>query len=129
MAGKFQHISAREERGVLILAIELARISSYEQAEAMGRELIAAVEGKPAPKVVVDMSKLTYMSSVGYGPLITLRSRVRADNGRIILCGLSGVVKDVFEATRLLINPHSPKSLFEFTETLDQAIGLLAESK
>jgi hypothetical protein len=45
------------------------------------------------------------------------------------LCGLSGVVKDVFEATRLLINPHSPKSLFEFTETLDRAIVLLAESK
>jgi len=129
MAGKFQHISAREDRGVLILAIELARISSYEQAEAMGRELLTAVEGRPAPKVVVDMSKLTYMSSVGYGPLITLRSRVRAEGGGIILCGLSGVVKDVFEATRLLINPHSPKSLFEFTDTRDQAIALLAESK
>ena len=129
MAGKSQHISAREDRGVLILAIELARISTYEQAEAMGRELIEAVEGRPAPKVAVDMSKLTYMSSVGYGPLITLRSRVRAESGRIILCGLSGVVKDVFEATRLLINPHSPKSLFEFTDTLDQAIALLAEGK
>jgi|tagenome__1003787_1003787.scaffolds.fasta_scaffold19573175_1 anti-sigma B factor antagonist len=129
MAGPFKHISAREERGVLVLAIELARISTYEQAEAMGRELIDAVEGRPEPKVVVDLSKLNYMSSVGYGPLITLRSRVRAVSGRLILCGLSGVVKEVFEATRLLINPQSPKSLFEFTETGDQAVGLLAEDK
>lgn len=128
MSGTFRHISAREDRGVLILTLDVERISSYEVAEAMGRELIDAVREKTAPKVVVDMSKLSYMSSVGYGPLITLRSRVRAEGGRIILCGLSGVVKDVFEATRLLINPHSPKSLFEFTDTLDQAIGLLTSS-
>jgi anti-anti-sigma factor len=128
MPAPFRHISAREDRGILIITIEIARISSYEIAEAMGRELIDAVEGRPQPNVVVDLSKLTYMSSVGYGPLITVRSRVRAEGGRLILCGLSGVVKEVFEATRLLINPQSPKSLFEFTETLDQAIARLNEA-
>jgi anti-sigma B factor antagonist len=126
MPDNLKHISAREDRGVLILTVELARISSYEQAETIGRELLAAVEGRQSAKVVVDLSKLTYMSSVGYGPLITLRSRVRADGGRLVLCGLSGVVKEVFEATRLLINPNSPKSLFEFKDTLDQAIAVVA---
>lgn len=125
MNSNFKYISAREERGVLILQVELARISSYEQAEGMGRELLAAVDGQKSAKVVVDLSKLTYTSSVGYGPLITLRSRVRADGGRLILCGLTGVVKEVFEATRLLINPSSPKSLFEFTETVEQAVTAL----
>jgi anti-anti-sigma factor len=129
MPDNLKHISAREDRGVLILTVELARISSYEQAETIGRELLAAVEGRQSAKVVVDLSKLTYMSSVGYGPLITLRSRVRADGGRLVLCGLSGVVKEVFEATRLLINPNSPKSLFEFTDTADQAVALLTEGK
>jgi len=127
MSGNFRHILVREDRGILILTIEIARISSYELAEAMGRELLAAVEGRAAPRVVVDLGKLTYMSSVGYGPLITLRSRVRADGGRVILCGLSGVVKEVFEATRLLINPSSPKSLFEFTETVDEAVAALEQ--
>src|SRR5438477_13146994 len=110
MPGPFRHISVREDRGVIILTLELARISSYDLAEAMGRELMDATEGRPAPNVIVDLSKLTYLSSVGYGPLITLRSRVRSAGGRLILCGLSGVVKEVFEATRLLINPQSPKS-------------------
>jgi hypothetical protein len=36
-------------------------------------------------------------------------------------------VKEVFEATRLLINPNSPKSLFEFTDTVDQAIQQLVD--
>jgi anti-sigma B factor antagonist len=127
MPAPFRHISAREDRGVQVLTIESPRISSYELAEAVGRELIDAVEGRPAPKVIVELSKLAYMSSVGYGPLITLRSRIRASGGRLILCGLSGVVKEVFEATRLLINPQSPKSLFEFTETLEAAIQIMAD--
>src|SRR4051794_7890486 len=103
MAANYQHIAAREQDGVLIITVAVARLSSYELAEAFGRELLDAVSGKAAPKVVVDLSKLTYLSSVGYGPLITLRSRVRESGGRLILCGLSGVVKEVFEATRLLI--------------------------
>ena len=125
MAANYQNIAAHEQDGVLVITVAVARLSSYELAEAMGSELLDAVSGKTAPKVVVDLSKLTYLSSVGYGPLITLRSRVRESGGRLILCGLSGVVKEVFEATRLLINPHSPKSLFEFTETLDEAVAQL----
>jgi anti-anti-sigma factor len=124
MTGTLRHISARDDHGVLILTIELKRVSSYELAEGMGRELLDAVQGKPSPKVVVDLGKLEYMSSVGYGPLISLRGRIREASGRLILCNLSGVVKEMFEATRLLINPQSPKSLFEFTDTLDNAIAL-----
>src|SRR5262249_16009218 len=106
------------------LTIELKRISSYELAEEMGRELINATQGRQAPHVVVDLGKLEYMSSVGYGPLISLRGRVRASGGHLILCQLAGVVREVFEARRLLINPQSPKSLFEFTDTLESAIAM-----
>ena len=124
MTSSSRHISVREDGGVLILTIELQRISTYELSEAIGRELIEAVKGLESPKVVVNLGKVEYMSSVGYGPLITLRSRVRDSGGRLILCRLSGVVKEMFEATRLLINPSSPKSLFEFTDSLDDAVAL-----
>jgi len=127
MTGSYRHISAREDDGVLILAVELARVDRYELAESMGAELIEAVLGKTSPKVIVDLEKVTYISSVGYGPLISLRGRVREAGGRLILCGLAGVVKEMFEATRLLINPHSPKSLFEFAETREQAVAALRE--
>jgi anti-sigma B factor antagonist len=126
MASQYQHIAAREQNGVLVVSVNIQRLSSYELAEAMGRELLEAVSGKPAPKVVVDLSKLAYLSSVGYGPLITLRSRVRESGGRLVLCGLSGVVKEMFEATRLLINPNSPKSLFEFKQTVDESVAALS---
>jgi anti-anti-sigma factor len=125
MASAYRHISARKDGDVLILAIALKRVASYESAEAMGRELIEAVQAEGAKKVVVDLSRVEYMSSVGYGPLISLRGWVRQAGGRLVLCGLSTVVYQMFEATRLLINPHSPQSLFEFTGTIQSAVEIL----
>ena len=120
-----RYVSTRDDGDVQVLTLELNRLSSYELAEAAGRELIEAVQGRQAPKVVVDLGNVEYMSSVGYGPLITFRARVRDLGGRLVLSRLSPVVKEMFEATRLLINPHSPKSLFEFTDTLEDAVALL----
>jgi len=116
----------RTEGHVLILAIESKRIASYESAELMGAELIDAVQREEAIKVVVDLSRLEYMSSVGYGPLISLRTSIRNAGGRLVLCGLSPVIQQMFEATRLLINPNSPGSLFEFTDTVANAVTKLS---
>jgi anti-anti-sigma factor len=125
MSTAFRYLSTRDDGDVLILTLELNRLSSYEQSEIMGRELIEAVQARQAPKVVIDLGKVEYMSSVGYGPLITLRARVRDLGGQLVLSRLSPVVKEMFEATRLLINPQSPKSLFEFTDTLEDAVASL----
>lgn len=125
MSNPNRFVSRREEQGVTILALELARISDYEVAEAIGKALVEAALQGPAPKVVVDLEKLQYMSSVGYGPLITLRSRVLEAGGRLVLCRLSKVVQEMFDATRLLINPRSPSSLFEVRGTVDEAVIFL----
>jgi anti-anti-sigma factor len=125
MSSSNRYIATNETDGILVLTLSLQRVDSYETAEAMGRELVAAVQDKPSPRVVLDMSKLEYMSSVGYGPLISLRSYIREAGGRLVLCQLSPVVKEMFETTRLLINPHSPKSLFEFTDSREKALEML----
>ncbi len=125
MSNTQQFISAKTDRDILILTIMEKRVREYELAEAIGRELAAAVGQAPA-KVVVDMGQVEFMSSVGYGPLLSLRSCVRESSGRLVLCNLSEVVKDMFHATRLLINPHSPKSLFEHADTIEDAVTLLS---
>src|SRR5688572_707866 len=99
MTTAFRHVSTRHEGDVLILTLELNRLSSYEVSEAMGRELIESVQARQAPQVVVDLGKVEYMSSVGYGPLITFRARVRDLGGRLVLSRLTPVVKEMFEAT------------------------------
>lgn len=124
MTDGYDHLSVQKAGEVHVLTITLQRVASYELAEAMGRELAGAIHGSLSPKVVVDLRNVEYMSSVGYGPFISLRVRVRDAEGRLILCGLSPLLKELFEATRLLINPRSPTALFEFADTLDIAVAL-----
>jgi anti-anti-sigma factor len=121
-----RYVTVQESGEVVILSIGLARIKDFEVAEAIGKALISAALQKPAPKVVVDLSQLEYMSSVGYGPFLSLRAAIQDAGGRLVLCGLSPVIKQLFEATRLLINPHSPGSLFEFTDTVPAAAALIS---
>jgi anti-anti-sigma factor len=71
-----RYVTVEESGGVVILSIGLARIHDFEVAEAIGKALVSAALRKPAPKVVVDLSQLEYMSSVGYGPFLSLRARV-----------------------------------------------------
>ena len=123
---QYEHISVSQGQRPLVLTVELKQIRDYDLAEAMGKEFTAATGHEQAVNVVVDMGSVKFLSSVAYGPFITLRAHVRESGGRLILCNLSEPLKDMFETTHLLINPHSPDSLFEYAETLDDAIQMLS---
>lgn len=122
------HTAVDSGAGVLVLAVELDKVTTYEVAETLGKQMIGAAQQHPGAHVVIDMRNLVSLSSVGYGPLISLRGRVDAGGGRLVLCNLSKVLKETLESTRLLINPKSPKSLFEYADTLEDALATLAGS-
>lgn len=126
MSKPYEHISVSSDHGVLVLTIVPDRVTEYQLAEAMGRELLDEVKKQQTTKVIVDMGHVSFLSSVGYGPLVSLRAYVRQHAGRVALCNLNEVVKETFDATRLLINPRSPNSLFEFADDLPSAIALLS---
>ncbi|RSK27527.1 anti-sigma factor antagonist [Bacillus sp. HMF5848] len=50
---------------------------------------------------VFDMKKLEYIDSSGLGVLVGLHKKITNENGKIILKGINGMVKDVIELTRL----------------------------
>ena len=125
MLEQYHHITVDQDQGVLILTVLDARIDQFEAAEQMGRELIEAASGVDAKKVAVDMRHLQYMSSVGYGPFLSLHRRLSDSGGQLILCNLSEVIHEVFNSTRLLINPKSKASVFRAVDSLETAIEQL----
>ena len=126
MSKLYEHISVSSDQDVLVLTIIPNRVTDFGLAEAMGRELTDSTQQQQATKVIVDMGNVSFLSSVGYGPLVSLRAYVRQQGGRMVLCNLNAVVKETFDATRLLINPRSPNSMFEFADDLEKAIALVS---
>lgn len=62
--------------------------------------LSAIVKRKPA-KVVVDLSKVTYIDSSGLAVLIEAMQNVSGYGGKFALAGLQETVRPIFEIARL----------------------------
>jgi anti-anti-sigma factor len=67
---------------------------------AIGTRLAALVKQKPA-KLVVDLSKVTYIDSSGLAVLIEAMQNVGSYGGSFALSGLQESVRPIFEIARL----------------------------
>lgn len=128
MPEDYRHIVVDERAGVLIITIQDQQIDDWDQSESIRKEMVDAFTGSAQDKAVVDLRNVDYMSSVGYGPFLSLQSRVNQTGGRLMLSGLNPTVEKVFHVTRLMISPRSPKSVFEASNTLESAIRELSSA-
>lgn len=64
------------------------------------RVLSQAYEKKPS-RLVVNLEDVTYMDSSGIGTLVETLRKIKAYDGKLVLCGMNERVHSVFEITRL----------------------------
>src|SRR6201984_2630355 len=60
----------------------------------------AMIEKNP-PRVVIDLSDVTYIDSAGLAALIQAMQKVEAYGGKFLLAGLQETVRSIFEISRL----------------------------
>ncbi|MCA9124517.1 MAG: STAS domain-containing protein [Planctomycetaceae bacterium] len=125
MAEQYRYIEANVKQGVLILTITMKRLQDYETAKAVEAEFSAALSDASTSKVAVDIEQLEFLASVGFWPFLGLRHKVTEMGGRVVLCNLSKFVEQVFERTRLLINPSATSALFQKANSVNEAIEML----
>ena len=87
---------AKEDHKILPLEGEIDLHGSPEVAEA----LAALIKDEPR-KVIVDLSKVSYIDSSGLAVLFEGMQKVEAYRGRLYLIGLQENVRVVFESSRL----------------------------
>jgi anti-sigma B factor antagonist len=82
------------------------------------QEQILAVAG-PDARVVLDMTGVTYMSSAGLRMLLLAHRSIAGKGGKIVLVGLSTVLKDTMSVTGFL-------DFFTCSDSLDAGLQELA---
>ena len=65
------------------------------------REQLAAVIAEQAPRLLLDLTGLTYIDSSGLALFIESLQRMGAYGGKLALFGLSESVRHIFEVARL----------------------------
>ena len=103
-------MSLPDESNVLPLEGEIDLHVSPRVSASLG----AMIEQKPS-RLVVDLSKVTYIDSSGLAVLIEGMQNVEAYGGKFLLAGIQENVKPIFEIARLdqvfLIFPHVDAAL------------------
>lgn len=88
----------RREGDTIVVALQ-GEIDMHHT-PAVHSALADAYRKKPA-RLVVNLENVTYMDSSGIGALVEALRKVKAYNGKLVLCGLNERVHSVFEITRL----------------------------
>ena len=73
---------------------------------------------KGAKHLIADLDGLQYVSSMGLRCFLSVAQKLQPASGSLILCGLHGLPRQVFEMTRLI-------SLFPVFESTEQALTTL----
>ncbi len=71
-----------------------------------------------ATHLIADLGELQYVSSMGLRCFLAVAQKLKSVSGSLILCGLHGLPRQVFEMTRLI-------GLFPVFETTQQALATL----
>lgn len=60
-----------------------------------------ALERSAGARLVIDFGNVTYVSSAVFGKLIALNRLMRTRGHRLIICGLTPTISEIFTVTRL----------------------------
>lgn len=106
------HISNIDD--VTVIAIE-GELDGKTAPVAQGEVLPLA---QPGCKLLIDMSKVPYMSSAGLRMMLLIYRQVTANEGQCVLVGLSEEIEDTMEVTGFL-------DYFETRATHEEGLAVL----
>jgi anti-sigma F factor antagonist len=104
------------ENGALVFTIkgDLKIVSSEE----CKGEINSSISTSGAKKVVLDLKELTFLDSAGLAVFISAYKQLAVIDGEIVVCGLQGQPKTIFEISNM-------QKIIEVYPTLDEALAAL----
>jgi anti-anti-sigma factor len=112
---------------VLVLTVLRRQIEGEDLAAGLKEELLATVASYGATRVVLDLSQTRYVSSIAFWPLLALRRQLADQDGRLLICGLTGAVHEVFTTTKMVSSAGALNTPFEMAPDREAAVALLAD--
>jgi anti-sigma B factor antagonist len=93
-----------------VTVVELAGDVDANTAPTVTEQVLPLAQ--PGSKILMDMTKVPYMSSAGLRSLLSLYRQTSAKDGKLVLVGLSEDIKDTMSVTGFL-------NFFTTCETVD----------
>ena len=109
-------LTVRNLKDVTLVTLSDTSVVAPQVIDSIKRELFELVDEKGCGNLILDLSKVQYLSSSALGVLIPLHEKTQNLRGRLILCGVSPDIMKVFKITKL-------DKLFAFKDTENNALA------
>lgn len=96
-----KRITTNEIDGVTVVGFVDRKILEAANIQELGEELNGLVEGGNNRNLLLDFSKVEFLSSAALNKLIILDKKVKSHSGKLKLCNLKPEIQEVFVITRL----------------------------
>lgn len=104
-------LASRKERGAVVIAVK-GRINAVTAPDLENQ--ISELMGGEDKFLIVNLSDLEYISSAGLRVILATAKKLKSEQGDIMIVGLQGTVKEVFELSGLY-------SIFKIFDTEEKA--------
>jgi anti-anti-sigma factor len=95
------NLNIEQTNGGTVVHLIGCRSLNEQSTPAVEQQLLSLADEVAGGHLLVDLSKVHYMSSIALGMLIGLRQKMRASSGQLTLLGVSPEIFELFDATRL----------------------------
>jgi anti-sigma B factor antagonist len=89
----FQHIRVSMVKDVAVVEIRTKELHGPTQAQELGAELAMVTAQEWAKRLLVNFSRVGFLSSTGFAALFNLVRRARAEGRQVIFCGMESGVR------------------------------------
>lgn len=100
---------------VHIIELSLAGSLESETFDKLNQDLLTTLDSHPGVAWIIDVSAVNYMGSSVLGLFVNLRQHIKTHGGRLVMCGLSPRLTEVFMASSL-------QRLFTLRPTVSEAM-------
>ena len=105
-------------KNVTVVQFQESAILDALMIQEISEELNHLVETQHQQKLLLDFMKVKFLLSSALGILVTLRKKVDANKGDLVICGMNPELRKVFKITNL-------EKLFKFADDEPSAMALL----
>lgn len=108
-------------RDVTVVTLQDDQLLDAARITRVADALYELVEKQDRRRMVVDFSKIKSLSSMTLGVLLTLKQKIDERGGRLVLTGLAGTLRRLFELAAL-------DRVFDFAPSADEALAAFGVS-
>lgn len=105
-------------QSVNVIELTLPEMIDAMEFDHLNESLQSILNGKASQAWLLDLSSVNYLGSATLGLIVNIRQQVKAAGGKLVLCGMSPRLKEIFHAC-------SMERLFTITKNRGEAIKSL----